>query len=245
MRPCFVDLDGVLVDFIGGACNKLGKPPLDPYPPGLWEIWKVLHMEEADFWTRIDDYFFWSSLPWMPDGYSILQAAEKAFGEEHVFLLSSPAYSPNCWSGKATWVKQQLPQYSRRLILTPAKHLLAATGGCLVDDSEKNVNTWHGGTPILVPRPWNRHHAMAGNALEITRRNLQDVAQKLSQPTVPEATNIWRKYLLDAQAKIREAGQSIITASDLLCQSVFQNAPRSEGSQQQKPESLWVIPEEE
>ena len=70
--------------------------------------------------------------------------------------------------GKINWIDKNMPEYSRRYLIGPAKQFCAGPDSILVDDSNKNIEDFAeaGGNVILVPRPWNsnyreRHCAMA------------------------------------------------------------------------------------
>jgi len=91
---CFVDMDGVLTNFlvsIEGKYNIFGQIE---YVPGDWytisKISKFLRIPEKDIWSDLSTYF-WSNMSWMPDGKQILALLEDTFGTENVCILSSPA----------------------------------------------------------------------------------------------------------------------------------------------------------
>lgn len=156
----FLDMDGVLVDFVGGICRALGKPyPYDhPSSFGIWETWKLLGATEAEFWTACHSRVFWSLLDWMPDGKEMLATITERVDPKQVFLLTSPSLSPGSYAGKAEWVQREMPEFSGRLLMGSAKHLLAGESRIMIDDANHNVDGFRasGGEAILVPRPWNR-----------------------------------------------------------------------------------------
>lgn len=172
---CFLDLDGVLADFLGAAF-RLHKITLDPYPPGVWDFFPHAGIAEADFYAPLDESF-WAGLPWTQDGRQILAAVEETFGVANVCLLSSPTLHPGSLSGKYRWISEHLPQYQRRFLLGPPKHLLAQPGTVLVDDSDANVGRFRkeGGEAVLVPRAWNVLHAWRDSAVSEVRQRLGDV----------------------------------------------------------------------
>jgi hypothetical protein len=94
-----------------------------------------------------------------------MQATEKRFGLENIFLCSSPCETSGCIVGKAWWVDKHLPNYSRRLILTNRKDIFSGPGRVLIDDRDDNIGDWidAGGAGILVPRPWNATHSASRN----------------------------------------------------------------------------------
>ncbi len=158
---CYLDLDGVLVDFVGGACKTHGIAVPDPWPEGVWEMGTALSiatghkMSEDEFWKPCSSHEFWANLEWTRDGKEILAMCEYFF--DSVILMSSPCASPFSASGKIEWIQRELPKYRRKYSLSPCKHEHASTTKVLVDDSDKNIDAFDaaGGYGILVPRPWN------------------------------------------------------------------------------------------
>jgi hypothetical protein len=161
MRRCFVDLDGVLVDFNRGAIRRHGREHPDPWPAGVWAVREVLGLDSESFWAPMDEQF-WVELDPLPDCYDLLRLLESIFGAENVCILSSPARSASALAGKYRWILRHLPGYERRYLIGPPKHFCAAPGKVLVDDLEENVKRFSeaGGQGVLIPRPWNGGHAV-------------------------------------------------------------------------------------
>lgn len=160
-----LDMDGVLVDFIGGACDIHNKnnPYTNKHNYGKHRIDKLLGLELDDFWKPLD-HGFWAELKWMEDGVKIISLIEHKFGDENITLLTSPSECPGAASGKMEWVQQRLPDYSRRVMIGAQKHLCANANSILIDDCAENCHKFRiaGGHAILVPRPWNCLHRMQG-----------------------------------------------------------------------------------
>ncbi len=55
-------------------------------------------------------------------------------------------------------------------VIGPHKHLLAKSGGILIDDSDTNCQKFRlsGGTPILFPQPWNEMRHLIDKRLKHT-----------------------------------------------------------------------------
>lgn len=157
MRPwCFLDLDGVLVDFVAGAL-KLHKHHI-PYQQVRWDFYNQIGLSsEADFWKDMG-YDFWKGLDWTMEGRELLTALEDLFGRERIVLLTSPCLTPGCVDGKLEWVRKNLPSYTRQILVGSIKQAIAAPHKLLVDDNQDNTQkfTDAGGLTVLVPRPWNR-----------------------------------------------------------------------------------------
>lgn len=154
MSVVFLDMDGVICDFTAGAIAAHGRsiPPQDV----RWGMEEQLGLSPEEFWAPLD-FGFWSNLSWTEEGYELLKGLELTFGE-NVVLMTSPCETPGGVEGKVSWIRKNLPSYSKRFFVGPPKHLAAGPGKILVDDHEVNVDKFvaHGGRALLVPRPWNR-----------------------------------------------------------------------------------------
>lgn len=149
----FLDLDGVLVDFVQGALKQHGAT-LEP-DAVRWDFLKQIGVAPADFWRPLG-FDFWAHLPWTREGKALLAGLP-----DNVVLLSSPCQTNGCCDGKRAWVNRELPQLKDRLILASCKEAFAHPGALLIDDHEVNVDKFRaaGGRAVLVPRPWNRLRA--------------------------------------------------------------------------------------
>lgn len=158
-----LDLDGVLVDFIGGAKRLHGKSvPNHPHCPATqseqspWEIEPIFGMTAPQLWDPMGRQF-WASLQPMPHMKTYVQLLEAKFGEKNICLLTSPIRTDGCIDGKMDWIKKHLPQYRRQFLVGPAKQFCASDRHALIDDHTKNIEAFKdaGGHTFLVPAPWN------------------------------------------------------------------------------------------
>lgn len=154
MKPVlFLDLDGVITDFVAGAYAAHGRER----PPALdWNFYHAWPMTDSDFWAPLG-YDFWVGLPWTPEGKEFLRGAEDLIAYDRIALLTSPCDTPGGVEGKVEWVRRHMPDYRRRLFVGPPKHLVAGPGKVLVDDHDPNVTKFRewGGRAVLAPRSWN------------------------------------------------------------------------------------------
>jgi len=170
---CFLDLDGVLTDFVGGV---LAYFDVKDFVVDHWNFDKTLSAKLGlsldDFWSHFDQSF-WESLAWTADGRQILAACEECFGEE-VYLLTSPCRTEGCAEGKMNWVKRHLSHYQRKLFIGSSKQAFAAPGKLLVDDSDANIAKFAaaGGQTLLVPRPWNALRDLQQQTVSYIREKL-------------------------------------------------------------------------
>jgi hypothetical protein len=153
----FLDLDGVLVDFVGGSLAYHGKtiPPREvrwdfPQQVGFAGTWV------GEFWDPLGR-LFWSSLPWTAEGQDLLSGLEGIVGQSRIVLATSPCKTEGGVEGKIDWIRTHLPAYARRFNVCPCKAEFAAPDKLLLDDHGDNVHSWvTGGDPdVRVPRPWN------------------------------------------------------------------------------------------
>lgn len=158
----FLDMDGVLADFVGAICKAHGRP--DPYldKANLGVFWfdKIWGMSQKDFFEPCG-FEFWKGLEATKESSAIIQWAVTHAGTANVALLTSPSQNHGCVEGKRAWVKDLIPSLASNLIFTSAKQFLSGPDRYLVDDADHNVDGWRkaGGKAILWPRPWNSLHA--------------------------------------------------------------------------------------
>jgi 5'(3')-deoxyribonucleotidase len=182
----FLDMDGVLVDFMGGLHKSLRLPysyEAYPYQKGKWIMLTGIRgfadipatFEQCD---ECCSSIFWKNLEWMHDGHHILNTVAAKFGVKNIQLLTTPMPNIGSWTGKYRWVHRHLPDFVKRLIVTRApKSLLAGPDTLLIDDKDENVEEFRavGGQAILVPRPWNKLHDCQRSARDYVAHKLEEV----------------------------------------------------------------------
>jgi hypothetical protein len=153
-RICFIDLDGVLVDFFAGALRQHAREL--PYHETRWNFHHQLGMTDDEFWVPLG-FEFWRDLPWHDDGHEILRVVEDIFGPDRIAILSDPGQRRGVDAGKRAWIRAHLPLYARRTFLGTDKFMIASPSKFLVDDNDGHIETFTtaGGRAVLVPRPWN------------------------------------------------------------------------------------------
>lgn len=156
-RPVvFFDMDGVLADFVGGACKAHGKhiPPAEV----CWDFMTQIGFTASDsaFWDPLSNVDFWANLPLLSDGLALFRLVERVVGQNGIGILSSGLCPGSC-DGKRLWLDKHLPGYGKRAAFCTAKEICAAPCKTLIDDHEPNAEKFrlHGGQAVLVPRPWN------------------------------------------------------------------------------------------
>jgi len=169
---CLLDLDGVVADFIAGACqhHNVPNPYLSPCGPrgrGGWDIEKHLSMDKRQFWNGLD-YYFWKNLPKTPEADGIVALLTGRFGVENICILSSPIAVNGCVDGKREWIEAHFPEFSRQFLFGSAKQFCAGPDRVLIDDFHHNIDKFAeaGGQTFLVPRVWNDDWAEEPNLLK-------------------------------------------------------------------------------
>ena len=124
---CYLDMDGVLVDFMRGIYEAHGKT----YVPSVdekeeYDCWHRLNMSAEEFFRPCQSSAFWSNLPWMSDGKEILGKVVGTFGWDNITILSKPTNHPLAASGKLLWLEKNIPQLVHRYILMNGSKALLA-----------------------------------------------------------------------------------------------------------------------
>lgn len=172
-----LDVDGVLVDFVGGTAKLMG---FDPAVVTMWDYYPAIGTTEAEFWAKIDAVGadFWATLepyPWASD--LVRQCKTVA----PTILLTTPSLDPSSAHGKVRWMQATFGPKFRDYLIGPRKEFCAHPDTVLIDDSDANVEKFrdHGGGAILFPRPWNKNRDVA-DPLAYTLERLDELAESIA-----------------------------------------------------------------
>ncbi len=181
----FLDMDGVLTDFVGAVLSLQGqKDLLSTWPSGERNIHSVLGISKSEFWRIVENQGadFWANLPEFEWSKNLVDLVRQF---APMTILTSPSLSPSCFEGKVRWLYENFPKvngkrFSDFLIGRP-KELLAGPRRVLIDDSEANVAAFQiaGGEAILFPQPWNANFAIR-DRLGYVQAQLGLLAEKYS-----------------------------------------------------------------
>jgi hypothetical protein len=162
----FLDMDGVVVDFIRPAIRIHSRNPDDVianWPQGEFDVASVLGITTREFWAPISaaGWRWWVNLPVLPWAEELMNVVNEFAGEDWLFA-SSPSRSPQSASGKVRWLQNRYTESFRSYMLGEHKHLFAKPGHVLIDDREESVIKFreHSGHAVLFPQPWNQLGAM-------------------------------------------------------------------------------------
>jgi len=161
LETIYVDMDGVLCDFVVASITAHGGDPEEfkSLRPAPWKIADWLGITNGEFWKVVDSAGedFWANLPryqWFDDLMQIVK-----FHAADVHFLTSPSLLPECRSGKQKWLNREFGCPVINVTYTTDKWRLAKPGCVLIDDSDRNCQQFAdaGGNAILFPQPWNSH----------------------------------------------------------------------------------------
>lgn len=152
----FLDLDGVLADFVGHVDAILGGPPRGVTWGRTEEDWWAAYGEalhKSCFGQR-----FWETIPLTSEAMEIVAAA-KQYGE--LCILTAFGNFEGCIAGKQAWAQQYFPEIPLVMGNAGSKHFLSHSRAVLIDDKTSNVVEFRreGGSAFLFPRPWNLQHS--------------------------------------------------------------------------------------
>lgn len=170
-KICFIDMDGVLCDFVGAACQLFGKSEdfAANWPAGEYGMGKVLGCTEPQFWRKIEEHpEFWEGMkpyPWC--GELIELAKRNGYAP---YIATSPSLDPNSAKGKTEWIQKHIGRHFRDYFIGGKKGVLAAPGRVLIDDSDDQIAAFEkaGGYGVLFPRRWNANHQLSHDPMDYT-----------------------------------------------------------------------------
>jgi 5'(3')-deoxyribonucleotidase len=156
----FLDMDGVITDFVRGCFRHHNHSENEILHHGVveWDVHKQLGIEDTNVFWEDKGFDFWANLEWCPEGKELVKGLESMFGD-NICIISSPCYTQGCIEGKRAWIKENLPQYQKKVLFGSCKEFLAGPRRILVDDHDHNLNKFKasGGLACPIPRPWNSY----------------------------------------------------------------------------------------
>lgn len=173
-----LDMDGVVADFIAGACAVHGRES-SPYIAGQSYFDEETNTEadieplfgfesKSAFWKPMEEEW-WANLPKTPECDDIVATILRYFEPKDVAVLSAPSRNLGSMPGKIRWLTKNIPFLDRQFIFAPSKKFCAGPGRILIDDRDKNTQEFikAGGQAFLFPRPWNSRHEDEGVAVQL------------------------------------------------------------------------------
>ena len=178
MPKIFLDMEEVLVDFRGGACQVHGVSrefaDAECIRLGCWDLCQPLGITVEQFWKPITaaGEQFWLDLQPLPWFHQLLDLVLGNY--EHWYIATSPSQCPTSYSGKAKWLHSKFGEEFSRWFPTHHKYELAGPGRVLIDDRASTIDKWkaHGGTGIVFPSCGNHLHAQAHDPVKYVKQQL-------------------------------------------------------------------------
>lgn len=142
----YLDVDGVICDFVGGMCKKYGK---DPRLVREWDgLLTVCGITYDEMQKDVANNAFIESLEVYPWEDYLWRDLER-------FDIATAVNT----TGRRCWlVDNDYCEYSDTdNVFDPEKWKYAKPGYLLIDDNEENIKKWEeaGGIGVLFPAPWN------------------------------------------------------------------------------------------
>lgn len=156
INTIYLDMDGVLVDFVRGACELYNYDPLMINKT----VQEHVNASDEDFWNLIDSEgeAFWTELPMYRYAKTLVNRCQH---KSKVIVLTDPSFGAFCYGGKKLWMMKHFPDIP--VYMAAEKWRLARRGDVLIDDKPSNVRDFnnHGGHGIMFPQRWNGYHVDA------------------------------------------------------------------------------------
>lgn len=153
----FLDMDGVLADFVAGAFRLHGRHDLaESDAPFPYELWEAMGMTAEQFYAPLG-VDFWATLPLMRHADRYIENVKNS-GLRWSILTAPPRDWRACVTGKHRWLEENYSHWvASKMIAYRNKDDLAGPGRLLIDDSEKNCELWRqaGGVALCPSRRWN------------------------------------------------------------------------------------------
>jgi hypothetical protein len=138
----FLDLDGCLTNF-DKAVEKLGPEAAKGLPDDAPESDKQVMYDAIEKAGES----FWADMEWNPGGKELWEIVRRF----NPVLLSSPGKFSAAPSGKAMWIKNNIPGTTLFVTQNKPEYVDPYELSVLIDDMKKNIGAWEeaGGEGIL------------------------------------------------------------------------------------------------
>ena len=150
-----LDCDGVLANFLEGACIAHNKP----INGSKWDFYTDWGLSENQFWDKCKGEQFWLSLNKYEYALKFFKNLKSLCVEykADLTITTAPSLDPESISAKIKWLKTNFNVHNKDIMLGAKKWILANPKSILIDDYPFNINKFneYGGHGILFPQQWN------------------------------------------------------------------------------------------
>lgn len=186
----YVDMDGVLVDFVGGAIRSLSLP-IDVDEIERWDFYEDFGLSRHEFLEGISGFDFWLALEPLKWWRQCLLIIREVFPEGQIHYLTTLSPVSGCAAGKLQWLDDlDLLDYETGSKMLPSnnKSIFAAENAILIDDKNENCDEFNeaGGHSVLFPQHWNRNREKTTLRIPYLRERLETIRDLYFSPLQPE-----------------------------------------------------------
>jgi len=183
------DVDGIIADFDEGARRAHGislERDNASRAPGVWGMAEAWGITLKEFWSKLDNYEFWSSVPEFEGGFEFIKALREL---GPVSFVTQPSRSPGACTGKIEWLQKRYSQEIPLYLTMGPKWVMAKAENLLIDDWDLNIERWRGagGPAIKFPRRWNSDHQLAEGVTDL----YDYVLEKVRSYKFDEVHGVW------------------------------------------------------
>jgi len=176
----FLDMDGVMVDWVGGVCDLIGPQARRRrvvWPPGEYDIETALGIHTDRLWGLVNrqGVEWWAHLEPLKTNLALWAMLSDTAAT--VSILTTPGPAEYVHSGKAQWIRNHAPHLLPGATMARDKHLLAGPGRLLIDDSDEKCQAFieAGGSAIVFPQDWNSQSGWALEPLNHVKHELKTI----------------------------------------------------------------------
>lgn len=173
----YLDMDGVIADFVNGFCRWRNLSDLPPHHQTTWPgvgDHAGLVPDQLDLVLRQASAAFWATLPVLPWAQELVA---ECLGYGQVRILTAAVASEEAVTGKMRWLDKHFPHLTSRAIFCREKYLLARPSSVLIDDHDEQLDKFqeYGGEAIVFPQPWNSGRSQTGDRVGSVLESLDRV----------------------------------------------------------------------
>lgn len=173
----YVDLHGVLADFVRPWACTSGHSMPKPWPAGRYSLEDAFGVESHRIWDAIlpESSEWWATLPATDEADQVLAIAG---GVAPVRIVTSPRSPLTIRHHEAAGSTRLVAErYAAQVEILEWKGAISRPGLLLIDDSDDQVREWrkHGGRAVVMPRPWNSEHRHAADPIGRLRSQLREL----------------------------------------------------------------------